>query len=341
MAKTTRVTIDGLDQALHLRKQIREHESTIKKLRSELGSQQEFAQQVCASVVAAEPFPPFKYRTPGKSEKPIAAVLKLSDWHIGEVIQSAEVEDFNSFNWTIAQARIYGIVEAFLEWIEVQRSSYRIDKCYIFGEGDYVSGDIHGELLATNEFPLPEQTAKAGQLLGEVFRIICPRFKEVEAMLVGADNHGRLQKKPQGKQKTSNNMSYLVHALAISIAERCANLKPTVAKGAKLHCDVNGKKFLIEHGDNIRGQMGIPYYGFARLLGKEATRRMNTDAGFDYLSIAHFHVPAIIEMRTIVNGSLSGTTEFDHGQGRHARPAQVAFLVHPKHGIFNWVPFHG
>lgn len=329
-----------IDQVLHLRKQINEHNGTIQKLRTELGSRKEFADAVSAAVVSAEPFPAFKYRLASKSEKPVVACLKLSDWHIGEVIQSSEVEGFNHFNWQIAQERINGIVSSFLAWVEVMRTAYQIDRCVIFGEGDYVSGDIHGELLATNEFPLPEQSAKAGLLLGEVLRIVCGRFKEVEALLIAADNHGRLQKKPQAKQKSSNNMSYLVHTLALTYAGRCSNLKSFVTDGAKLLHEINGKKFLLEHGDNIKGQMGIPYYGFARLIGKEATRRMNTEKGFDYLSIGHWHVPAIIDGRTLVNGSLSGTTEFDHGQGRHSAPAQVAFLVHSKHGIFNWVPFH-
>jgi len=329
------------DRVLHLRKQVDLQHSLIARLRNALGSRQEFADSVCASVAAMEPFPLFAYRAPKGSPKPIVAVLKLSDWHIGEVVKTSETGGFNRFNWAIAQSRIHNIVRDFCEWVDVQRNFYRIDKCAVFGEGDYVSGDIHGELLATNEFPLPEQTAKAGLLLGEVLRILCGRFKEVEAFLVGADNHGRLQKKPQAKQKTSNNMSFLVHALAKSHTAMCKNLRMTVSEDAKLLCNVNGKKFLIEHGDNIRGVLGIPYYGIGRLIGKEGTRRMNTDKGFDYLSIAHFHCPAIIEMRTLVNGSLSGTTEFDHGQGRHARPSQVAFLVHPKHGVFNWVPFHG
>ncbi len=342
------ITIDGKDlvqesgnQVEHLRNQVKQHAATIKKLQAALGSQSEFAEACCAATVAAEPFKPFAFRKSGKTATPIVAVAKFSDWHIGEYVNSREVEGFNRYDYEIACQRIFGIARDFLDWVDVMRSAYRIDRCVIMGLGDYVSGDIHPELLATNEFPLPEQTARAGLLLGEVFRIICGRFKEVEALLVGADNHGRLQKKPQAKQKSNNNMSYLVHTLAMSHAERCGNLKPFVATGAKLLHSINGKKFLMEHGDNIRGQMGIPYYGFARLVGKEATRRMNTPRGFDYLSIGHFHVPAIIDGRIYVNGSLSGTTEFDHGQGRHAAPSQVAFLVHPKHGIFNWVPFQG
>jgi len=66
---------------------------------------------------------------------------------------------------------------------------------------------------------------------------------------------------------------------------------------------------------------------------------MGTDKSFRYIGIAHWHVPAFLEGAVIVNGSLSGTTEFDHSQGRHADPTQVAFMVHPNHGMFNYTPF--
>jgi hypothetical protein len=85
----------------------------------------------------------------------------------------------------------------------------------------------------------------------------------------------------------------------------------------------------------------LPHYGFARLVGKEAVRRMNTDLGFHYLSIGHFHEPNFISNRILVNGSLSGTSEFDHVCGRHAAPSQLAYMMHSEHGIFNLTPFRG
>src|SRR5689334_14504771 len=120
-SRLNKLTLDGKDiakeasdQVLHLRKQISEQASTIKKLRAELGSQAEFAEAVCAAVVAADPFPPSRPQRATKTGKPVAACIKLSDWHIGEVIRSSEVEGFNSYNWQIAQERIFSIVRDFL-----------------------------------------------------------------------------------------------------------------------------------------------------------------------------------------------------------------------------------
>jgi hypothetical protein len=310
-------------------------------LRNQLGRIEEFNSQVIGHVESLKPYLDFKYRRqPPKTSKPIVPVLDLSDWHIGEVVEANEVEGFNKFNWSIAQEGVFKLIQEFLNWVEIQRCFYRITECVVFCEGDFVSGDIHQELLVTNEFPLPVQTAKAGWLLGEVFRILAAHFVRVTVYEVGADNHGRLQKKPQAKQKSDNNMSYLVHTIANAAAERCTNLKPIQAQGMKMIALVNGKRFLLQHGDNLRGVLGIPFYAFAREIGREATKRMgDVDKSFDYMCIGHFHSPTLLEGKTIVNGSLSGTSEFDHACGRHALPCQVAFLIHPTHGVFNFTPF--
>jgi len=340
VSKTAKEVVEGqTPQVLNLHKQIRELEKERRGLVERLGAQQDFADLCAAAVVAMDPFPVPPSRKSSKVAKPISAVLDLSDWHVGEFVNSREVEGFNRYNWGIAQNRAFSIVTDFLNYVDVQRSVYTIDECVVCALGDYVSGDIHPELVATNEFPLPEQSVKAGVLLGECVLRVAGHFKVVRVEAVGADNHGRLQKKPQAKQKTANNMSFVVHAVAQASTERCPNVRWNVAKGAKLLVDVNGVRFLCEHGDAVRGQMGIPYYGFARMVGREATRRMNTAKAFDFVNMGHWHVPAFIEGRTLVNGSLSGTTEFDHIAGRHAPPSQVAFFVHPKFGIFNLTAF--
>ena len=92
--------------------------------------------------------------------------------------------------------------------------------------------------------------------------------------------------------------------------------------------------------------MGIPWYGIERDLGRESRRRLDrlqeqlrrdapVEGLMDYGLGAHWHTPFVgPSFRYLVNGSLSGTNEFDHSCGRHAPPQQVAALISPKHGLF-------
>ena len=329
------------EQVASLRAQNKILAQQLDAVRRQMGDWQEFFAQVTLAVRAIQPFPALP-RRPAKGKAPLVeAALKLSDWHIGEVVKADEVEGFNEFNSGIAEARLSRITDSFLNWIATNRSSYKIDDCTLLMEGDFVSGDIHDELLRTNEFPLPVQAARAGLLMAQIVRRIAPEFKTVRIACVGGDNHGRMTRKPQAKGRAENNMSFLVYELARTACAKLANVEWTVARGSSLLVTIGGHRFLTEHGDSIRGWAGTPYYGMARKLGKEAKRRMDNGRGFDVLSIGHFHCPAVVEGNILVNGSLSGTSEFDHLCGRHADPAQVGFMVSPKHGIFNWTPFSG
>lgn len=325
-------------QILHLRAKNQQLGKMIGQLRIIIGKQKEMARAVANAVTVAEPSKRAPWKAPAKAGTPVVAVIKFSDWHIGEIIHKAETEGFGYYSWRVAQARLMGIVDSFLAWVETQRTGYRINRCVVLGEGDYISGDIHQELSVTNEFPVPVQTANAGLLLGEALARLAPHFAEVEVIEVGADNHGRLTVKPQFKQKVENSLSYLVHFIANAYAAKLPNVQTTLAPAIKHLAKIAGWKFLIEHGDTVKCWMGIPYYGIEREAGREARRRMNSGRGFHYQSIAHWHTPSYLG-NILINGSLSGTNEYDHAAGRHSPPQQVAFLVHPKHGVFNFVPF--
>jgi hypothetical protein len=331
--------IEVTEVAHHLRHKIRELESQVKDYQKTKGHAIEMARTVAEAVKAVSPYPKHSYAPQGKSDAVMGCVMNLSDVHVGEMIRPAETQGFGAFNYEIAERRVFGYVDDVLAWVTMHRRNFDIPNLHIFGIGDYISGDIHKELQVTNEFPLPVQTAKAGILLGEAVRRLAPHFHKVYFEGVGADNHGRLNPKPQCKQKTSNSMSFLVHALIEAYCGNHKNVQFTFAEGMKHLVTVAEHNFLVEHGDTVKAVMGIPYYGLERMAAREARRRMNTEQTYHYQVIGHWHVPAFVSGNIIMNGSVSGTTEFDHSCGRHAAPAQTSFLVNPKHGMFDFTPW--
>jgi len=323
---------------LHYRAKSQTLERSIKGLLEERGKYKSLVDDIKTAIIAEPPFPRVQIVEHQATTSPIAAVLKLSDWQIGEVIEASETEGFGVFNFEIAEARVQKLVHHFLGWIDMHRKAgYNLRVLHIFSEADLVSGNIHYELEVTNQFPVPVASVKAGFLLAWVVSQLAPHFDKIEIWEESADNHGRLTRKNQAKQGALNNYSYISHIVCNEKLRDHANVNIHMGDGTKLLADVLGKKFLISHGHHIMGQMGIPYYGFERDRAREAVKRQNTDKTFDYISMGHWHVPAIVSGNILVNGSLTGTTEFDHMQGRHALPSQVSFMVHPAHGLFNWV----
>jgi predicted phosphodiesterase len=332
---------ETVDQILHLRDANKELEKRIESLRTAIGEQKEFAHQVASAVTAAQPIQRIPIPVLRKQLPVISPVLMLSDLHIGEVVNKEEVEGFNEFNWKIAQTRMANIVTDFIKWNNTLRNGYKITRCVVACLGDYVSGNIHDELEITNEFPLPVQTARAGLLIGEALVRLSSAFDELEVYQVGADNHGRLRRKPQMKQKYENSMSYLVDVIAAQYANKQSNIEIHTPTSMKTIATISGFKFLLSHGDGVRAWMGIPYYGIERARAREAVKRMNTDRSFDYIAHGHWHVPVgFLSGNIFINGSLSGTNELDESAGRLSDPAQAAFLV-GRHGVFGFTPFRG
>jgi len=329
---------DQNGELLHFKAKSQQLEAAVRTLLKDQGKGKALAAELRSAIVATEPYPRFVSKVGPPSGTPVAAVVKLSDWQIGEVVEASETEGFGEFNFAIAEQRVFKLVDKIIEWVLMHRKAgYNVRTLHLFSEGDLVSGNIHYELEVTNEFPVTMAAVKGGFLLAEAVARFAPYFDEIVLWEMSADNHGRLTRKSQAKQGAVNNYTYVGHVVCNEKLAKHSNVKVVMGEGTKLLADVLGKKFLISHGHHIMGMMGIPYYGMERDKAREAVKRAKLpEKMYDYISIGHWHVPAIISANILVNGSLPGTTEFDHMQGRHAPPSQVSFMVHPVHGVFNW-----
>ena len=330
-----RTAVDA--EKVHLQAKLSTQTSQLKRLLARESREAEHVASVVNAVQALDPIPQVAFLRPKKTQTPMTAVLHLTDWHIGTSISETETEGWGGFNWEKAQDRVLQqLLVRFKSWLDTQRHGYVINDVQIVGTGDWVSGDIHDELRVYNEFELPVQTAKAGDLLGHVGRELAALCETLHVTLIGADNHGRLVRKPQAKGKALNSMSYLVHHIARKEWEKLSNVKVQAAESMKLLFNIGDFPFLGEHGDTVKSWMGVPWYGIEREAAREATNRMFNDRGFKFLIMGHWHKRFFGDI--IVGGSLSGTDEYDRSCGRVSPPTQTAFLV-GKRGPFNFVPF--
>jgi predicted phosphodiesterase len=309
------------------------------KLENLLDQQRVITSVIQTACESLRPFP-IQYRPASSKKTQSSAVLVLSDWHIGEKIKPDEVEGVNAFNLSIAQRRVQNLGERFLHNIDTMRGGFQIDDCHVFALGDFISGNIHHELVMHNEFPPPVQAVKAGNLLANLLMGLAPHFRTVVVECNEADNHGRLFPKPMAKGKTQNNYNVVVYAVAQALCAAQKNIVFNIHSGMKQVVEVQGTRFLLQHGDTIRAWMGIPHYGIEREKNREKIKRevlkkiqrLKYDIRFDVMVIGHFHMFGW-EEEIIRNGSLSGTAEYDHASGRFAIPHQVSFLVHRKYGV--------
>jgi len=330
-----------------LRRQLKEKDEILKNYRLEHGKLEIFFKAITEQLQPITPIQPLYVKT-NKKGSPVEAVMQISDAHMGAVQLMEEIEGCNNFSPEICRNRQIDYVRRFIRWVELHRNVYVIPEVSILVTGDLLSGDIHQELQVTNAFPVPVQCVKAGEVLSEQVALIAPYFKKVKVHFIVADNHSRLTKKPQSKEEGYNSYNYIVGKLAELHLAKHPNVQFNIYPMFEKVVQVSERQYLIAHGHNIRGWMGIPWYSVERHVGKEAMNRMEIimneqsrmkEIGFHKYIFGHYHTP-FDHPHYSCCGSVSGTDAYDHKSGRHAEPSQSSWLVHPKHGEFNRINFN-
>lgn len=321
---------------VYLRQRIAELEEKHAMQQTATGEALEIIHELKQAIKQANPRP-MQYGKPTlKGVSPCTHVLHLSDWHYGAVTKRDDVDGFGEYNTHIAEKRILTLGNAIIKKTLAQRHGYVVPKLHILGTADYISGDIHYELQVTNEFPCPVQAVRCGYALGELLMMLAPYFESIVVDLVTLDNHGRLTQKSQSAEGGLNNWGYVVAEIAKQYAGKQTNIVVNIHAKPSALVVVGPERYLCFHGHQIKGWAGKPYYGFDRRVAMEAVKRMGVpEAAFTKLVFGHFH-HAFNGDLWIMGGSLSGTDAFDHSQGRHSRPHQTSWFVHPKHGEFDW-----
>jgi len=335
------------EKAVELRRQVSELKNVLQGYRREHGKLEVFFEEVREAITPVVEYQPVTQKEAVRSGVLIEPVFHITDTHKGAVQEPNEIEGFNAFNPDIATERSIAFAEKAVKWANFQKQAYRIEEASVIITGDLISGDIHDELRITNAYPTPVQVVETAKDIAQQIQIFAPHFKKVKVHFITEDNHSRLTKKPQAKEAGQNSLNYLVGSMLQAYIASLSNVEMNIYPMLEKVVEVNGRLYLISHGHNVRGWMGVPWYGIERKVGKEAQARLQIimqeverarEIGFHKYVFGHFHTPFDSPLYSC-GASLSGTDAYDHQAGRYSKPGQSAWLVNPKHGEFNRTNF--
>lgn len=261
-------------------------------------------------------------------------VLLLSDLHAGEVVSLEETGGLNSYDWDTMLKRLDKLRQSIASY--QQNRPYPIRRLRIFKLGDALSGNIHDELMATNEIPLAEATVQLGLDMADWTESLLEFFEEITVDGV-VGNHPRAHKKPWAKQGYDNAdwTSYHVSATALKRQER---ITFDIPKASQHRVTVAERwNCLLLHGDGIRSSMpGVPWGGVMRRVNSLANQYATAGKPIDVYCLGHFHSANWVESnagRIAMNGSVKGVDEYSiKAFGGGSRPQQMLLTFHPENG---------
>ena len=277
---------------------------------------------------------------PKGASRPGTPVLCFADWHVGEVVKSAETGGVNAFNSTILERRVKRVLDTAISLAQNHMVNPHYPEIVVPLLGDFVTGEIHDELARTNDLGVFPSILRAADLLTNALVVLSSVFGRVRCPAV-CGNHGRFDRKIQVKSFTVRNADWLVYQI-IQARLQEANLDDRVRIDVR---EDNEAPFMVEHlrflavhghdlgvkgGDGMIGPLGPITRGRLKLEAQKAAQGQR----FDVLLMGHWHMDAYLPGLVVVN-TLKGYDEFAKNalRARPTPPSQTLLFVHPDHGI--------
>ena len=272
-----------------------------------------------------------------KAEIEEHVVMHLSDGHHDQVVRKDEVGGLEEYNFPISCCRAERYVDSVVEWTqETLDPKFYFPVLWILAYGDFTSGEIHGHEPRSYYRNMFRNCLAIGQLHALMYRDLAPHFEQVNVLYL-AGNHGRrtIKKDFRGAQE---NWDYLVAEVARLHCRSLENVNFTVPDAWSANVNINGIGFNVSHGDDVRSQLGVPWYGMVRRQKGLIALGAAADAQrIRYFVCGHHHTASTlsdIDGELLVNGAWLATDQFAYNAlAGYREPAQWLHGVHARNGI--------
>jgi hypothetical protein len=269
-----------------------------------------------------------------------AIILPLSDLHMGEVIDLAQMGGLNSFNETIARARVERLFARAVKLATVHWSGPPPSAWYVPLMGDLVSGEIHEELAKTNDLLSIPAVRAMSEALVSGLELLARSFPGTPIHVVSVPgNHGRTTRKLEAKGFALDSYDTLVAWCVESwfAAKGQAMITFSAPASGDAVVNIHGWNVLFTHGDRIGSRGGTGFVGPAATISRGFQKLVMDYAAqgtmIDVIVVGHFHTSLELS-QGFANGSLPGPSEFSKMLRMRPEPASQWFLaIHPKHGV--------
>jgi len=220
----------------------------------------------------------------------VHGVALLGDEHGDAVVDSQSVWGLDHYDFNIFRSRIEVWARLIVDYVNVHLPRHKFEHLWIYKLGDGIQGDIHDQ-SKTGYFQSSLKGAIAvGEVEAQALWWIYQKTGVPMTVISVSGNHPRRSiKKDYGGPL--DNFDYLI---ATQIATRLSDtpIKVCVPNAWTAFVNVLGYIWAINHGDDVVGYAGFPWYGFDRK--NQRVQALVTRKGFrvDYFAYGHFHTTA-------------------------------------------------
>lgn len=273
---------------------------------------------------------------PSSHKTECAIVLQLSDWHWEEKVNPAQVNGLNHFNLDIADRRVNQYCETSLNIINTIKNPYNVRKLVIAIQGDFISGNIHEELMENNmlepSFAIIEAQKKLISLIE--FYLQHTDFEEI-LIVPSSGNHGRMSKKQKISTELGNSLEHYMYYVLENYFKDNERINFIAQTAYHTFVNILGTMVRFHHGHFMRfwGAVG----GITTSVNKSVSQ-WNKSLKADLDVFGHFHQTTRMK-NFICNGSLIGYNPFAVSiKAEYEPPSQNLFVIDSMRGQTLFTP---
>ena len=286
---------------------------------------------------------PLPYKPPtlaagAKQGRKQTLFIVLSDWHFIQQFTTEVVRDLGIYNLDIAHRRVWQLLGNTRSLIRDETTLNIIDKVVIFAVGDMGHGDIHNRSDGTNQASSADATFIVADVLAQFVRWVHDVHPNVEVR-EDSGNHTRTQtdskrQAPDRPEDSWDAVSYRIARRQLTEYVDSGEIKWEHNRAWGTHAEMSGLIVHAEHGNRIKSQLSLPYYGLRRLRAQLLEEYQAMGKTLSLGVSGHFHRVAYVdESKWILNGSLVGRSPYDAQVGfPPSQPCQVIGKIDKESG---------
>jgi hypothetical protein len=281
-----------------------------------------------------DPYKNIKLKTTwNKTKQTEDLALVWSDMHTG-MINKHPLNGEVTYNEKIQEEELESLLRGIFRFQQLYKPSYNLETLYIFDAGDNITNDRIYEGQQTEiTCGVGQQIIKTFEHQSKFIKRCLEIFPKIVMMKVPG-NHGRTTSKPISEDAT-NSFEYLLGKLLQERFKKNKRVEIIVPDSYLYTAEIRGHKYLLFHGNTIRG---------ATLNSIErATKELATLAYkefYDLIIIGHFHTALKLritpETTLLVNGCFIQNDDYAYKKLRKFSSAtQYLFNISKKSPMHN------
>ena len=274
---------------------------------------------------------------------PSSMVSLWSDFHADAVVDPDSVWGLEDYDFDIFRTRMQRLTDLHCDYLTQHLPRHHFEDLWVFGLGDNLHGDIHGHGPHNHFKSTPKAAIATGDVLADALYSIYAETGVPIRVVAVSGNHPRrsVRKDYDGPQDNFDYVSWVQAATRLRDLEHIDIVLPN---SWTAFVEVRGRTWCLNHGDDVVGYAGHPWYGFSRKNGRIQSVIRNRDLQVDYFAYGHFHTPAMVAEsahQSWHNGAMPVTDTFAAEKVSACNdPQQWSFVVDDARGIIDILPLY-